>query len=830
MQEKMNIQRNLRWPTRRECVRLNTIIFETNINPFGLAQYNSNQRVSDFVGRREELAKLKAQLNLVFQHRLSRAVRLEGPGGVGKSTLFNYLKESIESERIDESPRTQYILRNTDIFSTYFIIPEKISELRDIWIPMMDNLKPGFESEVGIDISLPEYIAFLFVYKMFLHNPEKLSEIIWDSENRPRRLDHVELRDIIRPLMRKGNTAVKAIQDYYADNKLEFREKFKTEVYGNLYELKRTDNRIIKDLFRVIDEDDPDDYLELILTASNQLFRSNDELIIYFDNLMRYYTCLTAKQPLLLIGIDEAAKFSGESPKDFYYHLGLLFIRLRDSLKYVLFVFISTTTDWAEFDRVIKLNSDLESQILEFMYTLPLKQLSIEDLKQVFINRMNRFWDNYSSERFLLEPNYPFSLNLFEYVYRYKMRDLRESIHFLRDMWIDFGFNKTVPKFESRFECMREVLKYDNKTFDPENLRMFDWQNIREAFNDPLRYRSNTARSSAVEVGLENAWKCLTFENPPTITDVKNNPTIKTLTGKKRRPDVYIQLLGNLGAEYRRYIEFQVKTYGPNALIHLDKIKSSLHLFEEGYSDLIYFIITGKGLDSNAEQKVKELEQNYPTRIRRPSLTQNQENTLYLLAFYEEISGKKLGDEPNKDIILAKKLLKDVLGQGIESFLLEIKNLPYRGIEERRIISEPVILPSTSIPEPSRITDYVEEIKEEDLSEVLESSELDLERPSLHIISWINDFPNLEPYKYEVCGLCMYLEQREKGPDKFKFFKPTVIKNVIIQDASYSKINFDKLINHLQDNNFIIPEKRSFKLTELGERLYWKVKGDNYQC
>lgn len=823
-------QRNLRWPTGRECIRLNKIIFETNLNPFGLAQYNPNRRVSDFVGRREELDKLKAQLNQVFHHRLSRAVRIEGPGGVGKSTLFNYLKESIESERINENPRTQYVLRNTDIFSTYFVIPDKIYEFRDIWIQMMEGLRPGFDLEVGLDITLPEYIAFLFIYKMFLNDPETLSEIIWDPENKPRRLDHAELRDLMRPLMRKKDIAVKAIQKYFTENKLALREKFRTEVYGNIYDLKRADNKIIKELFRVINEDDSEDYLELILTANNQLFRTNDELIIYFNNLMRYYACLTGKQPLLLIGIDEAAKIERELSSDYYYKLGLMFIRLRDLLNYVLFVFISTTTDWANFDEVIKLNSDLESQINEFIYKLPLKQLNIEDVQQLFINRMNRFWENYSSERFLSEANYPFSLNLFEYVYRYKMRDLREAIHFLRDMWISFRYNKKIPKFESKFECMREVLKFDDKIFDPDNLRRFDWQNIRETFEDPLKFRSNTARSSAVEIGLENAWKCLTFEIPPTVTNVKNNPTIKTSTGKKRRPDVYVQLLSNLGAEYRRFVEFQVKVYGPNAFIHLDKIKSSLQLFEEGYTDFIYFIITGRGLDSNAEQRVKQLEQNYPTRIRRPSLTQNQENVLYLLALYKEVTAKNLGDDPQQDILIAKKLLNDVLGQRIESFLMEIKNLAYRGIEQRGYIQEQVISSSTPIPEPPLITDYVEEIIEEDLSETIDSSEPSLEPLRTSRVQWITDFPDLEPYKYEVCGLCMYLKQRERGAEKFKFYKPTVIKNVIMQDVSYSKVNFDNLINYLTENIFVTPVKRSLRLTEMGENLYWKVKEDNYQC
>ena len=63
---------------------------------------------------------------LVLNEKVSRAIRLEGPAGVGKSTLFNFLKESIEAERKDRSPSTQYILNNTDIFSAYFILQGNI--------------------------------------------------------------------------------------------------------------------------------------------------------------------------------------------------------------------------------------------------------------------------------------------------------------------------------------------------------------------------------------------------------------------------------------------------------------------------------------------------------------------------------------------------------------------------------------------------------------------------------------------------------------------------------------------------------------------------------
>jgi len=81
---------------------------------------------------------------------------------------------------------------------------------------MLEGLKPGFEVEVeiGYDISLPEYIAFQIIYRMFL----KIFGIF-----------------------------------------------LKAEIKGRTYEIKRDDNKNIINLFRVIDEDDPEDYLELII-------------------------------------------------------------------------------------------------------------------------------------------------------------------------------------------------------------------------------------------------------------------------------------------------------------------------------------------------------------------------------------------------------------------------------------------------------------------------------------------------------------------------------------------------------------------------------------
>jgi len=324
----------------------------------------------------------------------------------------------------------------------------------------------------------------------------------------------------------------------------------------------------------------------------------------------------------------------------------------------------------------------------------------------------------------------------------------------------------------------------------------------------------------AVEKGLEYAWKCLLYENPPTITRVENNCTIKTSSGN-RRPDIYIEILGNLGAEYRRNIEFQVKAYDQNSTVAVKYIKSSLELFKEQFTDFIYFIIMGKGLEPDAEAKVKNLELTYPNRIRRPILTEDQKNRLYLLALFEEITGKNLYGQLSENLQIAKDLLSFIIGQPIENFLAEIKRLAFRKpIIEVELISAPVVEPP-AIPSPqTNITFFGDE---SDI-EVAPKDEF------ISQVKWLEKYPDLKPYRFEASALCGYLKNRETGKYKFKFTIPTVEKNVIIPDASLDKQLFRTLVKHLKNNGYVIPVKSSYKLTQLGKQFYQAVKADNYFC
>ena len=48
---------------------------------------------------------------------------------------------------------------------------------------------------------------------------------------------------------------------------------------------------------------------------------------------------------------------------------------------------------------------------------------------------------------------------------------------------------------------------------------------------------------------------------------------------------------------------------------------------------------------------------------------------MYFLALYKEISGEYI---ENHDIEIAKKALNIILGQDVEAFLIEVKQLSYR--------------------------------------------------------------------------------------------------------------------------------------------------------
>lgn len=833
---------SLTWPDPFKCKKLNQRLFETSSNPFGIASYTEKERITDFVGREKELIIFKDVLHTIFHKGVSRAVRLEGPGGVGKSTLFNFLKQSIEDERNDQTAELNFLLTNCDIFSAYIPKVEQIADFSDLWRQILLSLRGTFDKNIQGEISLPEYVMLRFIYQLLDYDPKNITNIIWNEKLPPTDLRSIKLRDIYDCLLDGGSTIVVLLQDYWKENKRKLRNHFAKQINGDNFNLTRMDNTFIRDLFRVFDEDD--NFLEAITEADASYFKTEKSIIDFFDKLKRYYTCSTGKIPIILIGMDDVAKGNNLVGEEYYIQLGNLFVDLRNTLHNILFVFISTTQDWSDFDEALRNSTDLRSQISEFITKISLNQLSPEKTIQVFRNRMNKFWEYYAAERPTIIPYYPFVDNMFAYAFRSQRRDLRKTIHFFKRYWNNFKYTKRVPELESYFACIREYYNSFGSTIDPKKLRPNEWNIIRNQFEKSPLYQNNSKRSSVIETGLEYAWKTIMNESGSDITLVRNNPVVKNLNGKTRKPDVLVEIRGNLGAEHRKRVEFQVKVYNKGSKVKFKHIESSLELFNENYTDMIYFIITGDGLDSRASSEVRKLEQQYPVRIRYSPLTMNQVNILYLLGQYKELTGNELFEEEN-GIQNAYFLLQELLGQSVRDLIQSIINLPYRGectVEVIPKVKPTIIVKSVKLDKFTDLGEKTPQVGEEILVPTIQTeSPLQTEpisgNPPIETLKepphlkWLEEYSGYKDLKNELCALCNYLQTRETDKKyKNKFTSRTVLSKVISRDASLDKNYFFELIKKLLTEAFIQKDKYSYVLTETGIILYNRIKQNKFEC
>lgn len=830
-------QSKINWPSPVKRKKMNHEILTAEYEPYALASYKIGHQITDFVGRVNELVYFRSIINNVVQFGKSKAVRLEGPAGVGKSTLFNYLKQSIERERTQIGGVTEFISFQTDIFSAYFEIQDQILEYRYIWRPLFETLVGNFTRETGEEIGLPEYIALKIIQFLLRENPTEVSLLIWDGH--PQKFDPttVSLRDITPFIMDNADKIVLKLQEYYDENARKLYKQLNATINNQNYSINRFDRQNIINLFRTLNE--RDEYLDNVMDADSSIFSTDDDLIHYFNSLMRYYICVTKKQPVLLVGIDEIAKSEMLGKEEFYYQLGNLFVSLRNKLNFTLFVFISTTEDWAQYDKVLTTYSDLNNQISDFMETKTLGNLPFEDVNLLFQKRMIRFWNRKPHIQHSGAPFYPFTTKTFDYVYRYKNQDLRLAIHLLRDVWRQFKQTQLIPPYISTFDVMRNIRQFEQKRWDDLQFRKFEWEVIEKEFNKPGRFSTNNSRSAAVERAFEKAWQIMMNSKLTNITSVKNNPIYK-INHKRYRPDVLIGLNETMGKEFRRIIEFQVKMYRKDHYVELDHIGSSITLFENGYSDFVYFLISGKGLSPTAQEHIEELRRKYPDRIRVPTLTDRQWKYLAFLVLFEEIVGQEMD---TSFVELIYTALSVIINQSPEILIQEVINLPVRqsvssidiNIEEPVKIPSPqndrkkILLDNFNIHHKSEVETSESKIKSIE-REIALTKNLTSDEPTKTRPAWLDDFPHLDLYKEEICGICQYMQKREKGRYKGKFTDAVIMKNVIVGNPSLSKESYKEVVKLLYKYGYLSKVKSSHVFTEDGWKLYAIVKLADFKC
>ena len=141
-------------------------------SPFAQISYSKDRRIEIFVGRQRELGEMRQWVQNVAETRSSKAIKLTGPGGSGKSTLFGYLKQQFFS-----GPA---VYPELEVLIEYHIIvalidaPEGEPSFKAIWSAICDSLE-------GQELSFFNMIAsqlFIKVISILLSYPNARAELM----------------------------------------------------------------------------------------------------------------------------------------------------------------------------------------------------------------------------------------------------------------------------------------------------------------------------------------------------------------------------------------------------------------------------------------------------------------------------------------------------------------------------------------------------------------------------------------------------------------------------------------------------------------------------
>ena len=821
-------------PDKKE--KLDSIVYKSNFYPFGSSKYEEKDQLKDFVGREEEIEIFKQKIYEMLHSGSAKAIRLSGPPGVGKTTLFNFVKKYIEYwRRMAKDPKHQaefaeshyspFDFEECIVFSAYFQRPSDKFSFKSIWHKMMDSLQAGFEKETGEAVNLPFYVAILIVSRLIEFKPDLVIETIYKKKEVQ---NPTEIKKLSSALISLGKKGTEALQKIFNDIKAEFRE-YVSNLFPNLNEkFTRGYNSLMENLFRCFDEDDS--YWEDM--TEGKTFSNEDDAIEYFSDLSKLIKILTGKNPIFLIGIDEFAKSDEADPAKDFQTMGNSLLRMRNELQLILFTLISTDQDWTNFDNSFEETNPLKGQLEGFWNTILLKSLKEEDVIKLCNNRMNLlFWRHHETERESMYPSYPFNDEVFRFLYKEHNKNLRETLKALNDFWVYIKAGNPIPTLVSEFDCLKHfvVQKKSKATYlSFKDLAKHHKEIIKKYYETLSEKQDNKTRSTKIEIVIEKAWIALKNEKKE-ISSVQHEPKCKILDDEKqyRKPDVLVNINGSLSTELRRSIEFQIKAYGPNSEVGLKEIDSSLVLLNQGYTDLLFFIITGKGLHPEAEAAVTQLEKEMPGRIRRNPLSKpDQLYALYYLAVFEDLNQKSIENVPEE----ARRLLETIMMIKIEDLIKEVIELPFREISNKAFSATDQ--QDLGITPRSDLINIAETKSDPILSPPndikIENSEIEMPPKQVKYADWVNDIPWCKDYSYELTQLFKYVHDR---PNKYRQkFTTTTFLSHMGTDTLFDRDRFTKLVKLLEENRIIVKVKSSYELTSTGSDLLKKMKQHNFEC
>jgi hypothetical protein len=429
-----------------------------------------------------------------------------------------------------------------------------------------------FEGLEEHDYAFFEYLAFQFLarlFKVFQGYQEKLSELgtlIWGKKRRIpshiknsgfKRISWQDIRDEF--LAGSFSKQIPELINFVKTNarKIIFSSTSPSSDHPSLPHQIRLDHvQALNRLERFLPILGDMSLLHSFYCRDERIITDDDQAFGWFNFFTNLYMWSTGKIPCFLIGVDDIGKVTGGEKQraNFYHGFFNTLIRMRNKLRHIVFVLIGTNDDWEHMNAFIKKNTDLHSQVQGFLIeNISLNHLDHDLATQIYKNRIEEFWKKQAVQPHSMRW-YPFSEPLFSYVYYYTAHQLRDSLNLLNRIWQDYRLNQKVSVIANYLNAMKIVRTIERdwpSKFFVRYLHEFERNVLLDEFWDPRTYRTDGERSRVCEEAITNGFDLLAKKDKPRYIDrARCNLTFTiNMNGKKlrRRPDVYVELFGQLG-------------------------------------------------------------------------------------------------------------------------------------------------------------------------------------------------------------------------------------------------------------------------------------------
>ncbi len=715
---------------KKKLKKLNSKIINS-ITPFSNLFYKKKKEIDVFIGRENNLKSLTESLhNTLFGDR-SFGVSISGPGGCGKSTLFGYFTQLLNTQKIFLESYCRLKKEECEFITCFIDAPKgEPTTLKYFWTSMIDAL-----AEENIEF-LEKFATLLF---------RKCLDVLWKHN-----FKRDELMDTLSILIPDFTESIKhhSIVDLINLNKFfdflisdeEIVNKIKKIIMNGWRILQRHEvsfgimgkvgefnqKRIFKVerqyfelLFDMLsnDLDKSSDAQDIFKGVGGELIESDSDVVKLFKWLINTWEWVVEKPISFIIGVDNIGYMTVglENKESAYIPFIQTILQMRDSLKKFLFVLIGTNEDWRLFNDYINKHQDYRTQLRGFLINkIDLTRLTLTEVLDALSLIMTKFW----TQAGVIQASnsiYPFSNEFFTYLYEYHAHEYREILIYLDKIWSHYKSTTKVIELTDVFFMIKYVhfvmkeLSQDKEASIFSELyysSLIEWEKeqAKSKFVNMKSRHVGSSQSNLVERRLTEALRILQEkESPKQIDWAEKTPaiTVETEKGKRTRyPDVYAKLTRQSLADNKRSFEIQVKMYDQNKFVKLKEIESSLELLERAYTDALLFAMTGAGLEEKAIEEINRLNLTDRILYYKP-FDEEQFSALAYLVYYEDITGRKLTVNVIKEIleILFEETWDEILEQvrNIGSFrakrilekVKEKQKSPLTGYMEKPIVPQP---------------------------------------------------------------------------------------------------------------------------------------------